>query len=240
MTGDPGSVGRALVEAVCRVLSDHADPGRAARQQAYMKSAMPYRGLTSPLLRTAIRPVLDDPALQLATREEWEATVRMLWDGATHREERYAAIAVTGHRHYRPWQDPVALSLYAHLIMTGAWWDYVDEVAINRVGPVLLRHTAAVEPTIRAWAGGDDLWLRRTAILSQLTFKAATDLQLLADVIDANVEGTAYGSMFWIRKAIGWTLRQHARVDPEWVRRYVEDQGERLSGLTRREALKHL
>jgi len=237
---DPGLAGRALIDAVCRALASHADPARAVQQQAYMKSAMPYWGLTNPVLRKAIRPLFDDPAHRLASREDWEATVRTLWDGATHREERYAAIALTGHRHYRVWQQPDALPLYAHLVATGAWWDYVDEVASNRIGPILLRHKAAVEPIIRAWAVDDDLWLRRTSIISQLTFKGDTDLALLADVIDANVEGTAYGSVFWIRKAIGWALRQHARVDPEWVRDYVAAQGNRLSGLSRREALKHL
>ncbi|MEO7069083.1 MAG: DNA alkylation repair protein [Nostocoides sp.] len=229
-----------MLGAVCRALADHADPDRALKQRAYMKSAMPYLGLTGPVLGKAIRPILADPALRLATRAEWEATVRALWDGANHREERYAAIALTGYRHYREWQDLETLPLYAHLVVTGAWWDYVDEVASNRVGPILLRHKEAVEPTIRIWAVGDDLWLRRTAILSQLTFGDQTDVRLLADAIGANLEGTAYGSIFWIRKAIGWSLRQYARTDPDWVRAFVADQGARLSGLSRREALKHL
>lgn len=229
-----------LVEAVCRALAAHADPQRAVQQQAYMKSDMPYWGLTSPVLRTALRPVLADPASALTTREDWDDTVRALWDGATHREERYAAVALTGHHRYRAYQDPDALPLYAHLVVTGAWWDLVDEVASNRVGPILLRHRDVVEPTIRAWATDDDLWLRRASIISQLTFKDSTDLVLLADVIDANVEGTAYGSVFWIRKAIGWALRQQARTDPDWVQAFVATRGDRLSGLSRREALKHL
>lgn len=229
-----------LVDAVCRALAAHADPERAVQQQAYMKSEMPYWGLTSPVLRTAVRPVLDDPTMALTTRADWNDTVRALWDGATHREERYAAVALTGHRRYRAYQDPHALPLYAHLVVTGAWWDVVDEVASNRVGPILLRHNDITEPTIRSWATDDDLWLRRTSIISQLTFKDATDLVLLADVIDANLEGTAYGSVFWIRKAIGWALRQQARTDPDWVRAFVATRGDRLSGLSRREALKHL
>ena len=63
---------------------------------------------------------------------------------------------------------------------------------------------------------------------------------LLADVIDANLEGSLHGREFFVRKAIGWALRQHARVDPAWVRSFVEARGDRLSGLSRREALKHL
>ena len=92
----------------------------------------------------------------------------------------------------------------------------------------------------------DDLWLRRTSIICQLTHKEATDVDLLAEAIEANLETTrdgertAYGSVFWIRKAIGWALRQHGRVDPQWVLDYVAAHGDRMSGLTKREALKHL
>ena len=66
------------------------------------------------------------------------------------------------------------------------------------------------------------LWVRRTAILAQLKHREATDLELLADVIDANLEGSLHGSDFFIRKAIGWALRQHARTDPDWVRAFVD------------------
>ena len=132
------------------------------------------------------------------------------------------------------------LALYRHLVVSGAWWDYVDVVAADRVGPILLRHRAAVTPLLRADAVDDHLWVRRTAILAQLKHREETDLELLADVIDANLEGSLHGREFFIRKAIGWALRQHARVDPEWVRGFVESRGDRLSGLSRREALKHL
>ncbi len=86
---------------------------------------------------------------------------------------------------------------------------------------------------MRAWARDDDLWVRRTAVLSQLAHGGATDTALLHDVVEANVDDTS----FWLRKAIGWALRQHARTDPDWVRAEVELLGDRLSGLSRREAL---
>jgi 3-methyladenine DNA glycosylase AlkD len=93
---------------------------------------------------------------------------------------------------------------------------------------------------LRADAVDDDLWVRRVAILAQLKHRDETDVELLADVLDANLDGSLHGREFFIRKAIGWALRQHARVDPGWVRAFVEARGDRLSGLSRREALKHL
>ncbi|NYG06964.1 3-methyladenine DNA glycosylase AlkD [Phycicoccus badiiscoriae] len=225
-----------VVEAIRTALAGAGDPQRAASQQAYMKSSMPYRGITSPQLKALLRPILADPAYRIEERTQWDGAVRDLWDHATHREERYAATALTGHRAYRAWQDPGAVPLYRHLVVTGAWWDHVDEVATNRIGPILLSHQEILTPTVRSWATDDDLWLRRTAIISQLTFKERTDLELLADVIEPNLAD----SSFWIRKAIGWALRQHARTDPAWVRATVSGYGDRLSGLSRREALKHL
>ncbi len=218
------------------MLAAVGDPERARAQQAYMKSTLPFRGIGSPALKALLRPILADPAHRMASREEWEATVRELWDGATHREERYAALALTGHRTCRAWQDPQALPLYEHLVTTGAWWDLVDPVASDRVGPILLRFPDETSPVVRAWAVSDDLWLRRAAVISQLKARERTDTALLHDCIEPNLDD----SSFWIRKAIGWALRAYARTDPRWVRAEVERCGDRLSGLSRREALKHL
>jgi 3-methyladenine DNA glycosylase AlkD len=206
----------------------------AAKQQAYMKSAMPYHGLPAPRLTAELRPLLRD--WRPTSRAEWEATVRELWDGATHREEWYAAIKVARHRRARGWLDVASLPLSRHLVVTGAWWDVVDEVATHLVGDVLAAHRSGATPTVRAWATDDDLWLRRTAVICQVNHKAETDLDLLRLAIEANVEDPS----FWLRKAIGWALRQLARTDPDWVRAEVDRLGVRLSGLSRREALKHL
>ena len=225
---------RDLVETVRATLAGAGDPERAAAQQAYMKSALPFRGIAAPELRRLLRPLL--AAYQPSQRDAWEATVRELWDGATHREERYAAIAVARHRKAREWQDPAALDLYRHLVVTGAWWDLVDEIAAHLVGGVLAGHRDAVTPVMRAWSRDDDLWVRRTAVLSQVRHRDDTDRTLLHDVIAANVADTS----FWLRKAIGWALRELARTDPDWVRAEVDRLGPALSGLSRREALRHL
>ena len=206
--------------------------------QAYMKSAMPYRGVTSGPLRRLLAEVY--AARPLADRGSWEAAVRELWDAASHREERYAAMALASHRHYQVHQDPDALDLYAHLVVTGAWWDYVDALASRNVGGILASYRDVVTERMLAWSEADDLWLRRTAILCQLHHGKGTDLALLGRVVTTNLEGSRFGSEFFVRKAIGWALRQHARTDPDWVRAFVAEHHPRLSGLSRREALKHL
>lgn len=218
-----------LVDSVRRTLRDHADPSIAPGQQAYMKSTMPFLGVRVPEVRKLTKAAARaHPPSDLA---DLERTARTLWDEATHREERYAANALTS--------LPVArgrlelLPLYEHMAVTGAWWDHVDEVA-HRIAAL---HDAHPEPTaaaVRRWSTSDDVWLRRLAILGQLGRKDRIDFALLAELIAPNVADTE----FFIRKAIGWALREAARVDPNWVRTFVEEH--ELSTLSRREALKHL
>jgi len=229
-----------MVDAVCRALENVGDPARAEGQQAYMKSAMPFRGVTAPQLKAILRPLLADPAYRLVGCDEWEATIRGLWDDAQFREERYAALAISGYRLYRPWaRDRSAMPLYRYLIETGAWWDFVDEIAARRVGPVLRAHPEAEAERMRSWARAESMWVRRAAILSQLSSKGETDRQLLLDCITPNVTDQE----FFIRKAIGWSLRQYAHsgtAAADWVRRSVDQLGPLLSPLSRREALKNL
>ena len=223
-----------LVAAVRAALASAGEPQRAADQQRYMKSEMPYCGISSPDLAALLRPLLRswDPG----GRDAWEATVRALWDGATHREEWYAALAVARHRRARPWLDAGSLELSRHLVVTGAWWDVVDVVAVHLVGVALRADRAAVTPVVRAWAGDEHLWLRRTAVLCQVGARDQVDPDLLRHAVETNLDDAS----FWLRKAIGWALRDRARTDPAWVRAEVDRLGDRLSTLARREATKHL
>jgi 3-methyladenine DNA glycosylase AlkD len=223
-----------LVGAVRHALADAGDPTIAAQQQRYMKSEMPYRGLPAPRLKAELRPLLRD--WHPESVEQWRGTVLALWDGATHREEWYAAIAVARHRRAREWLDPASLDLWRQLVVTGAWWDVVDDVATHLVGDVLHDHREAATPVVHGWATDPDPWLRRTAVICQIGHREDTDTGLLRYAVEANVDDPS----FWLRKAIGWALRQHARTDPDWVRAEVDRLGDRLSGLSRREALKHL
>jgi len=225
---------RALIERLRHEMRSARDPVRAAAQRAYMKSTLPYHGLAAPTLKRLLRPHL--AAYSPESREVWEATIRAMWDQATHREERYAALALARHRVAREWRDPASLDLWRHLVVTGAWWDLVDETASHLAGDVLARHRSAATPTIASWATDDDLWLRRTAVLAQLGHRADTDLGLLTSAIESNLGDRSS----WLRKAIGWALREYARTDPAWVLGQVARWGDLLSPLSRREATKGL
>jgi 3-methyladenine DNA glycosylase AlkD len=230
----PMTVDRALVADLRGSLAEVADPVRAPAMQAYMKSSMPFYGVPSPTQRQVFRRVFDEHLLP--DQGSFEATARALWDSATHREERYAAIALTRHRAYRPFQDPTLVRLYEHFVVTGAWWDLVDPVASRSLGPLLRGFPAVVGPRMRRWAGDDDLWRRRSSIIVQLGSKNGTDTALLA----ACIEPSLGRPEFFLRKAIGWALREYAKTDPDWVRAYVGGHEGDLSALSQREALKHL
>jgi 3-methyladenine DNA glycosylase AlkD len=228
-----------LVEEIRRGLARRAEPARAPAMQAYMKSTLPYRGVPSAPLRAFAKAAF--AAHPLPDAESWRHTVLALWRGAAYREERYAAIALTGHRTYRAYQTCDLVSgpdtpLYDELIVTGAWWDYVDELAIRRVGPILAADRAALTPVLLAWSRDDDLWRRRSSIICQVGAKEDTDLDLLVRCIEPNLADRE----FFIRKAIGWALRAYAWIDPDWVRSWVTAHRDQLSGLSRREALKNI
>jgi 3-methyladenine DNA glycosylase AlkD len=235
-----------LVRTVRRMLASAADPGSAGAMQAYMRSAMPYRGIAAPKLRSLLRPVL--AAHALPDEETWHATVLELWDGAEFREERYAALVLARHPRAREYQQVHTLGLYEHLVRTGAWWDLVDETATHLVRGLLLAHPEEVSPVIGSWADAGDMWVRRSAVICQVGTRDRCDQDLLARAIEQNLDGSTrttpalspYGREFFIRKAIGWALRDHARTQPDWVLGFVAAHESELSGLSKREALKHL
>jgi 3-methyladenine DNA glycosylase AlkD len=223
-----------LVDAVRRELAGAGDPARAPAMQAYMKSELPFYGVRMPDVRRVCQPLF--VAHPIDSAGVLDETVEHLFTEATHREERYAAILLARHRPYRHHQTPARIPLYRRLVVAGRWWDTVDEIAGNLVGPILVGYPVEVRPAVLGWATHGDPWLRRTAIIAQLNAKADTDLELLTRAVDANIDDED----FFIRKAIGWALRQYARTDPAWVRSFVAAREDRLSGLSKREALKQL
>jgi len=225
---------RAMLPMLRKALRAVADPRKAPAMQAYMKSDMPYHGVPMPLLRQVCRRAF--ATLEFASAREWQQQVRDLWHGAQFREERYAALHLAGDARAQAFQTPAAMRLYEELIVSGAWWDYVDDIAAHRVGPILRDYPAGMRRRMLTWSRSPNLWKRRTSIICQLGFKDETDLALLYACIEPSLDSKE----FFLRKAIGWALRQHAWTDPAEVTRYVRRNRERLHSLSIREALKNL
>ena len=223
-----------LAVSIHAALAAVADPARAPGMQAYMKSAMPYLGVAAGPLRQTCRALFRD--LTWPDSAAWQADVLAIWRGAQFREERYAAIELTGVRAARPFQTLAALPMYEEMIVSGAWWDTVDNIVGQRFWTLLENEGAAMKQAMRAWSTDADMWKRRSAILCQLKGKRETDLELLYACIEPSIESKE----FFLRKAIGWALRQYAWTDADEVRRYVSANADRLSGLSRREALKNI
>jgi 3-methyladenine DNA glycosylase AlkD len=223
-----------LVGTVRRALERAADPAKAPKMQAYMKSAMPYRGVSSPVLRQLCREAFT--AHPLAAFDEWQRVILGLWRDAAFREERYVAVLLAEARPYREFLTFASVPMFEEMIVTGAWWDFVDTIAGHSLGAILRTDPRGMKPLMRRWSKDKDMWKRRASILCQLGFKRETDLKLLYDCIEPNLSHKD----FFIRKAIGWALRQYAWTDPKEVRRYVKANNDRLSPLSIREAMKNI
>ncbi|GAA1627232.1 DNA alkylation repair protein [Nonomuraea maheshkhaliensis] len=213
-------------------LQEAAEPAKAETMRAYMKSSMPFLGVKAVPRRAVLRKVFAEH--RLGSAPEWRRAVLSLWREAEYREERYAAVELSGYHLYREFQTLYTVPMYEEMIVTGAWWDLVDELATHRVGGLLAAYPDSMRPLMLEWAHDDDLWKRRTAILCQNRFKSRTDTALLY----ACIEPSLSDNDFFARKAIGWALREFAKTNPGEVIRYVKAKG--ISGLSRREALKNL
>jgi len=201
--------------------------------QAYMKSTMPYYGLSSAQVDAICKQVFAEHPFPSC--DDWRAAIVELWRRARYREERYAAIRLVFYKRHRECWTPDLMQMLEEMIVSGAWWDYVDALA-QVVGELLRAHPKQIRPLMRAWSKDENLWKRRVSIICQNSFKRDTDLKLLY----ANIEPNLADRDFFIRKAIGWALRAYAWTDPKEVARYVREHEAQLSGLSRREALKNV
>ena len=211
-----------------------ADPIKATQMQAYMKSAMPYHGVPAPVARPIFRNVFAD--LRFEDADSWTRSVLQLWRQARFREEWYAAVALCQSRQAMRFQTPETLPMYEEIIVGSAWWDIVDGIASHCFGLLLRRYPQPIAREMRSWSHSENIWKRRTSIICQLSFKGDTDLRLLYACIKPSLNSNE----FFLRKAIGWALRQYAWTDPDEVRRYVRSNEKRLSPLSQREALKNI
>ncbi|MEV0748525.1 MULTISPECIES: DNA alkylation repair protein [unclassified Streptomyces] len=207
-----------------------ADPVRARSAAAYMKHVAPFLGIPTPRRRALSRSVLAGTARP--AEPDCAAIALRCW-ALPEREYQYFAIDYL-RRHVAHCSSGF-VPVLRRLVTTVPWWDTVDVLAAHVAGPLV-----AADPELRRtmdeWIEDDDLWIVRTALLHQLRFKEATDARRLLGYCLRRADHPD----FFIRKAIGWALREYARTDPEAVRDFVDSARDRLAPLSVREATKHL
>ncbi len=205
-----------------------ADPVRAEKQQRYMKSSMPFYGVPMPEVRKICCVLFK--AYVPASNDEYRVITRELFDTATHREQWYAALFYAENKKYI---KPENIDIYLHLIRESRWWDLVDGVAASLVGGALRMHEERPR-LLKEWIRDENMWVRRTALLAQLKYKEYTDFELLKELIIS----VAHEKVFFIRKVIGWVLREYSKTDPIMVKRFIADNRKQLSALSIKEGLK--
>ena len=207
-----------------------ADPVRAVSMRAYMRDQFPFLGLATPARRALSREVL--AGRPRPAPGELRDIALGCWELPEREYQYFACALLAGHARRL---DPGFLPTVRHLVTTKSWWDTVDTLASRVAGTIVSGYPAAVS-TMDSWLVDDNLWLARTAILHQLTYKQDTDSARLFRYCLVR----AGHRDFFIRKAIGWALRQYAWTDPAAVRRFVAAHAAELSPLSVREATKNL
>jgi 3-methyladenine DNA glycosylase AlkD len=226
----PTALATTILDRLSEMYPAEADPVRAAGARAYMRDQFAFHGIPSPSLTALNRTVL--AGLTKPTEADLVGVVVGCW-AKPEREYQYFACAYL--RRYVGVGSPSLLGTVRELITTKSWWDTVDTLAAHTVGPLVTKHPQLVS-TMDEWITDENMWLARTAILHQLRYKERTDAERLFRYCTAQ----AAHKDFFIRKAIGWALREYAYSDPDGVRKYIEQHRPTLAPLSIREATKHL
>lgn len=211
------------------IFREKGDPLVAEGQMAYMRNQFAFFGLKAPVWTALFREFLREHGIP-----DWggplEIAVRRAMED-DHREMHYVALELVEKAQKKA--GPELIDLLEELILTHSWWDTVDWIA-KLVGNHFLKHPGQAGPVTERWMASGEMWLQRVAIIYQLRYRARTD----TDRMFRYIRQVADTREFFLQKAAGWALRQHAKTDPAIVAGFLETTT--LPALTRREAMKQL
>jgi 3-methyladenine DNA glycosylase AlkD len=211
------------------LFEQNADPAQAALMKKYMRDQFEYLGIKTPKNVALQKEFFEEHGFPQLS--ELELVLRDLWS-LQQREFQYVAVGLLGRFNE---QIPAKfIKTIEYMIVTKSWWDTVDTISGGPLGVHFRRFPDVKEKYLSEWRASDNFWLRRATLLFQLNYKKETDFDLLCEIICENLDSKE----FFINKAIGWSLRQYARVDPKAVTKFVQSTA--LHPLSRREAMKHL
>lgn len=214
-------------EALLGELMAQENPDRRVQMRAYMRDQFDFLGIPAPVRKQIQKPYF---ATMKKTAIDW-AFIDTCWQ-LPYREMQYAAIdyLVT----MQSLLQPADLEKIRVFVLQKSWWDTVD--GLNKVVGGLTMTYPELSQKMLSWSKANNLWLRRIAIDHQLLRKEKTDCTLLETIILNNLGSNE----FFINKAIGWSLRDYAKTNPEWVQTFLITHKDQLAPLSIKEASKQL
>ena len=212
-------------------LAENANPNDAVLMQRYLKTSMPFYGVKSPIQNEIVNNVTK--AFSITNQDEYNSMITKIWK-LSRREEKYISIKLA--RKLKQYITLDALQIYEKMIREGQWWDFIDPIATGLIGPLLMKNRIEMNIILDKWITDDNLWIRRSAILSHLKHKENSDDKKLFQYCLK----CAHEKEFFIQKAIGWALREYSKTEPDLVSKFIEENKDILSNLSKREGMKHL
>jgi 3-methyladenine DNA glycosylase AlkD len=218
--------------AVQRALAPLADETRAEAMKAYLLNQFEFLGLPAPVRRAAVKGIGN---VRWQSADDLLTTAELLWQ-KPQREYRYTAVDLL--RKHSAMLSVSDLPALQALLLRESWWETVDGLSavIAEVLHAAAQHKPDAAQVMDAWLKHPSFWVRRSAMLHQLSWRLDTDPTRLFGY----AQQLADEKEFFIRKAIGWALRDYARWNPQAVTDFLVQHRTNLSGLTVREAAKHL
>ena len=216
-----------FIPAIVEALRDLADADNAFKMRKYMRDKYPFLGVNKPERQEVFKHLYK----QYGSSQDWFEVSKELF-AMPEREFQYVAMEYVKQAK-KSW-DTRLPALFEQWVGEESWWDVVDFLAPQILGPYFLQFPAERDVWIQRWINSGNFWLQRFCLVFSLGYKDKTDAVLLAK----NIQALSSSKEFFIQKAIGWALRQYARTDPDWVREFVANNA--LAPLSKREALKHV
>ncbi|MGM0804508.1 MAG: DNA alkylation repair protein [Bacillota bacterium] len=216
-------------EKLWHFLNRQANQDDAEQMKKYMRDQFEFFGIRSPILKQSMKEFLKEYGLP--SKEELPSFIKEAWS-RPEREMQYATFTIVEKLKKQMTKEDIEWIEYT--IVNRSWWDTVDHIAKHIAGYYLMKLPEEIELVTKRWVQSKNIWLMRSAILFQLGYKDKTDKELLAQII----RDTKYDQDFFIRKGIGWALREYAYTDADWVWEFVHK--EELSPLSYKEAIKNI
>ncbi len=204
------------------------NPENAAAMSAYMKNKFDFYGIPSPERKELYKDFLKSE--KTSKNVDWDFLDKCYKDD--HREMQYLVYDyLLALKKYLAFEDIDKIKLF---IITRSWWDTIDFLC-KIIGDIGLRDNRVSELMLK-WSQSDNIWLKRTSIQHQLTYKEKTNAELLKKII-LNCLNT---DEFFVNKAIGWSLREYSKTSPDWVKSFIDNYKSNLSSLSIKEASKYI